>query len=186
MTEVIAALVLDDEAAGGEFLERRRDLLLGAATDGAEVVGVERATEDRRGAQDLRRHVADRVEARLEHRAHAAGGGAVDMTGGGDQLRDEQGQPFALTEHPLGFGLVEPGFGGELEDIPAGQASECDPFPERRQPGVAMFRVGFVVAASAQKKYVVVFQPARAVRERIEGRRIAPLEVVDEHDTRGR
>ena len=185
MAEVVGGVALEDQATRAKLLERARDLLLGAAAREPQRVGVEGAPDQRGGAEHLRGGLADGVESRLERRAHAAG--AARALAGGEQLGDEQRQPLALAEDAVGRRLVEPGLERQADHVGPAKAPERDPLAELGEARIDPLGVGLVGAPRAQQQQRAALEAAGEVAERLQRRRVAPLQIVDpDHPRVGR
>ena len=179
VAEVVSVVVLGDQPARRQLLERACDLFLGPPADDAQRLGIEAAADQRRCAEDLGRGLADCSEAPLEHGAHTPRGAAA----GGEKLRDQQRQPLALAVHVGPGRLVEARAGGEAEHVVAGQPPEPDALAELGEPGAAPVGVGLVGPSRRQQQDAALQQAPAEVAERVERCGIAPVEVVDEDNT---
>ena len=177
VAEVVGVVALGDQPACRQLLERARDLVVGAAADDAQRLGVEPAADERRRAEHLRRRLADRGQARLEHGAHAPGRAAA----GRQELRDEQRQPLALAVHLAAGRLVEARAGASPST--SSRVSRPSPMlcPSSASRAPRWSGSGSSVRRAASSRTRRCKQAPAEVAERIERRRIAPVEIVDEH-----
>ena len=180
VAEVVAGVAFEDHAPGAQLLERARDLFLRAAAREAQRVGVEHPPDQRSGAEHLCAGFADRVQAGLECGAHAAAG-ARGLEPGGQQLGHEQRQPLALAEYALGSRLVETRLQRQADHVRPREPPQRQALAELGEARVDPLRIGFVGAASAQQQQPAPLEPAGQIRQRIQRRRVTPLQVVDPH-----
>ena len=182
VAEVVGVVALDDQPARGELIEGLRNLLLRAAAREAQRVSVEGAPDQCGRTQHLAGGAADSVQPRLHERPCAAGRARPARK----QFGDEQREPFALTEHRLARLLVKAGSQREVDDVLAREAPEHNALAEGREPRVSVLGIGFVGATCAQQHHGFLREAVCEVGERVKRGGIAPLEIVDEDDARGR